>query len=40
MNLLQSMYGNIIDREELGVFEGQFAWLLNVDVLVMEELAL
>jgi exosome complex RNA-binding protein Rrp42 (RNase PH superfamily) len=40
MNLLSSLYGNMIDREELCVFEGQFAWFLNVDILVMEELSL
>eukprot|EP00347_Sterkiella_histriomuscorum_P020972 403335752 len=39
LNILYTLYGNIIDREELNVFEGQFSWLLNVDILVMEELS-
>jgi exosome complex RNA-binding protein Rrp42 (RNase PH superfamily) len=34
------LYGRIINREDLLVAEGQFAWFLNVDILVMEELAI
>ncbi|CDW84684.1 UNKNOWN [Stylonychia lemnae] len=39
-SILNALYGNIINREELKVFEGQFCWFLNVDILVMEELSL
>ena len=40
MQILHSLYGNLIDREELTVFKGEYAWNLNVDILVMDELAL
>ena len=38
--LLSSLYHNVVNREELMVAEGQFCWFLNVDILVLEELAL
>jgi len=39
--LLQTLLGNtIINREELTVFKGEFAWNLNVDLLVLDELCL
>jgi exosome complex RNA-binding protein Rrp42 (RNase PH superfamily) len=38
--VLTTLYGNIIDRAELAIFKGEFAWTLNVDILVMDELAL
>ena len=34
------MYGNIINRTELCIFKGEFVWHLNVDILVLDELAL
>ena len=40
ITLISSLYGNLINREELLVSEGQFAWSLHVDILVMEELSL
>jgi exosome complex RNA-binding protein Rrp42 (RNase PH superfamily) len=39
--LLQTLLGNtIINREELTVFKGEFAWNLNIDLLVLDELCL
>ena len=38
--ILNSLYKNIIDRSELNIYKGEFSWLLNVDVLVFDELAL
>jgi exosome complex RNA-binding protein Rrp42 (RNase PH superfamily) len=40
LTILNSLYKNIVDRNELMIFKGQFAWTLNVDVLVFDELAL
>ena len=40
MQILTTLYSNIIDRSELCIFAGEFAWHLNVDVLVLDELAL
>jgi exosome complex RNA-binding protein Rrp42 (RNase PH superfamily) len=40
LQILNTLYKNIVKREELMIFKGEFAWLLNVDVLVFEELAL
>jgi exosome complex RNA-binding protein Rrp42 (RNase PH superfamily) len=40
INLISSLYSNIINKEELLVAEGRFSWFLNVDILVMEELSL
>lgn len=40
LSILNTLYGNIIDRQELKVYDGQYSWYLNVDILVMEELSL
>jgi exosome complex RNA-binding protein Rrp42 (RNase PH superfamily) len=40
LQILTTLYSNIIDRSELCIFAGEFAWHLNVDVLVLDELAL
>jgi exosome complex RNA-binding protein Rrp42 (RNase PH superfamily) len=40
VGIIQSLYGSIINREELMLSEGQFCWFLNVDILVMEELSM
>lgn len=40
LQILQTLYGNIIDRSELSLYKDEFAWTLNVDVLVFDELAL
>jgi exosome complex RNA-binding protein Rrp42 (RNase PH superfamily) len=29
----------VVDREELVIFKGEYAWQLHVDVLVMDELS-
>lgn len=39
-SLVQCLYGNIIRREELAIYEAEFAWFLNVDILVLDELQL
>lgn len=38
VQIVQSLYGNIIDRSELLIYQGQFVWNLNVDILVLDEL--
>jgi len=38
--LITQLYSHIINKEDLLVSEAQFAWFLNVDILVMEELSL
>lgn len=40
LQILQTLYGNIIDRTELCIYKQEFAWHLNVDILVLDELAL
>ena len=40
LQILTTLYSNIIDRTELCIFASEFAWHLNVDVLVLDELAL
>ena len=40
VQILNTLYSNIIDRKELMVYKGEFVWNLNVDVLVMDELEL
>ena len=40
LTILTSLYKNIVNRSELMIFKGEFAWTLNVDVLVFDELAL
>ena len=40
LQVLTTLYGNIIDRAELAIFKEEFSWHLNVDILVMDELAL
>jgi len=40
LHILKTVFINIIDRSELGIFKGEFAWFLNVDILVMDELSL
>ena len=37
---MQTLYGNIIDRDELMIFKGEFVWNLHVDILVLDELEL
>lgn len=36
--IMQILYGNIIDRAELMIYKGEFVWNLNVDILVLDEL--
>jgi len=38
VQILNTLYGNIIDRSELNIFKGEFVWNLNVDILVLDEL--
>ncbi len=38
--LIQRLFGNIISREELTIYESEFSWNLNVDILVLDELQL
>ena len=39
--ILTTLYQNtIVNREELIIFKGEFAWQLHVDILVMDELSL
>ena len=40
LQILNTLYKNIVNRNELMIFKAEFAWLLNVDVLVFDELAL
>ena len=40
VQVLHSLYGNIIDRSELMIYKNEFAWNLNVDILVLDELEL
>jgi len=40
VQIMQTLYGNIIDRSELMIFKGEFVWNLNVDILVLDELEL
>lgn len=40
VQILSTLYGNIIDRSELAIFKGEFVWNLNVDILVLDELEL
>lgn len=40
IQILTTLLSNIIDRKELCIYPGQFAWHLNVDILVLDELAL
>ena len=40
LQIIHSVYSNIIDREELSIFKAEFGWHLNVDILVFDELAL
>jgi len=36
--IITSLYSNIINREELCIFNAEFCWNLNVDILVFAEL--
>lgn len=38
--IITSLYSNIIDRSELSIFNAEFCWNLNVDILVFAELQL
>ena len=38
LQILGTLYSNIIDRKELMVYKGEFVWNLNVDILVLDEL--
>lgn len=38
--IMHTLYSNIIDRNELMIFKGEFVWNLNVDILVLDELEL
>eukprot|EP00353_Schmidingerella_taraikaensis_P003559 CAMPEP_0185582118 /NCGR_PEP_ID=MMETSP0434-20130131/19863_1 /TAXON_ID=626734 ORGANISM="Favella taraikaensis, Strain Fe Narragansett Bay" /NCGR_SAMPLE_ID=MMETSP0434 /ASSEMBLY_ACC=CAM_ASM_000379 /LENGTH=92 /DNA_ID=CAMNT_0028200841 /DNA_START=274 /DNA_END=552 /DNA_ORIENTATION=- len=40
VQIISTLYGNIIDRSELAIFKGEFVWNLNVDILVLDELEL
>ena len=39
--IIQTLLGNaLVDRRELCIFKNEFAWHLNVDILVLDELGL
>jgi len=40
LHLVDSLYSNIIKREELRIEQAEFCWNLHVDILVMEDLDL
>ncbi len=40
LQILTTLYSNLVDRGELLIYKGEFAWHLNVDILVLDELAL
>ena len=40
MNVLETLYANLVDRKKLSIFDDQFCWNLQVDVLVFAELSL
>ena len=40
VQIITSLCGNIIDRSELLIYQGEFVWSLNVDILVLDELEL
>ncbi len=40
VQIMQTLYGNIIDRTELMIYKNEFVWNLNVDILVLDELEL
>ena len=40
LHIISSLYRNVIDRAELLLYKGEFAWRLNVDILVFDELRL
>lgn len=39
-HIVQSLYSNLIDRRELSIFNGEFAWNLHVDLLVFDEISM
>lgn len=40
LSVLQNLFANIVDRRKLCIFNGQFCWNLQVDVLIFAELSL
>ena len=40
VSILETLFGNIVDRKRLGIYNEQFCWNLQVDILVFSELAL
>jgi len=39
-NIIQTLFSNMIDRQELCIFKGEFCWNLHVDLLVFDELSM
>ena len=39
-NIIQNLFSNLIDRQELCIFKGEFCWNLHVDLLVFDELSM
>ena len=40
LQIVSSLYKNVINRSELLLYKGEHAWRFNVDVLVFDELRL
>ena len=38
--ILTTLFSNIIDRKELSIYDGEFCWNLNIDLLVFDELSM
>ena len=36
--ILTNLLGNLINKDDLIIYAGQFCWSLHVDILVMEEI--
>jgi len=39
-SILSTLHSNLVDRKQLAIFSGQYAWFLHVDLLVFSELSL
>ena len=39
-NIITTLFSNIINRKELSIYDGEFCWNLNVDLLVFDELSM
>ena len=39
-HILKTLFSNIINRKELSIYDGEFCWNLNIDLLVFDELSM